>query len=606
MRLTATLSLLALGAACSTPYVPPDDSETNADDTGADASDDVSDDASDPSDDSDPVDTSDTSVVDDGGPLRCIPATTRLQVSGGVAQDLQLTAEEDQGGSWSPASGVTWHLLTGPGTVSPTGLYRTPTDHGGRAEVRVSRGSRVATCVVEVEADATLNPAGDPGLPGAFGGSTPGTSGSCAAIIYPLADSAMPGSFAAPLIQWTQGGANRFELVLESEWTTLRVYLTGDSFRPTPQQWWGLTRDDPGTEVSLTLTAGSWSGGGFSGGTCRAGAPTRIEVTDATINGTIVYWAPPITKSLSFDANTAATLDRVALPGNLCHGCHTVNLAKPMRMTYGPDFPGKTNLVDLGSPSNVLKSWGNGFTDMKDYAAPDPTGAYVVISGMALASGSKMKLYSQTSGAEMQTLSTARAPTMPNWSPDGSKLVYAGCDGGASALSGANCDLYIQTWDASSNRFSGEQLLVARGANQTLYYPSFSPDSRWVAFNAAEQWTNADGELQSSNANPKAKLMLVSATGGSARVLDNANGVGDLTNSWPRWAPAAGDYAWLAWSTTRAYGHQVQGRAQLWVSGIDLTAAQAGSADPSLPPVWIPGQLTTEANHTPTWLPRYR
>jgi hypothetical protein len=40
--------------------------------------------------------------------------------------------------------------------------------------------------------------------------------------------------------------------------------------------------------------------------------------------------------------------------------------------------------------------------------------------------------------------------------------------------------------------------------------------------------------------------VLVAAVGGAQRLLTDANGAGDLTHSWPRWAPTAGDYPWLA------------------------------------------------------------
>ena len=74
-----------------------------------------------------------------------------------------------------------------------------------------------------------------------------------------------------------------------------------------------------------------------------------------------------------------------------------------------------------------------------------------------------------------------------------------------------------------------------------------------------------------------------------------------FNHTWPRWAPAGG---WLAVSTKRNYGHTTSDLAQLWVTAIDFSLAAQG-VDPSQPPAWIPGQLTTAGNHTPTWLPRF-
>lgn len=240
---------------------------------------------------------------------------------------------------------------------------------------------------------------------------------------------------------------------------------------------------------------------------------------------------------------------------------------------------------------------------MKDYGAPDRNGEYVVVSGIKLLQGgSTMKVYSQSTGAEISTITTSRSPTMPNWSPDNTKLVYAGCDSGASALGASNCDLFVQTWNPTTLSFSGETVIATHAAGTTLYYPTFSPDSSLVAYNSAEMYSTADGTM-SSNANPKAKMMIVGASGGNQLMLTAANGVGDLTNSWPRWAPAYGTYAWLAVSSKRAYGSQVDGTPQLWVTAIDMDMAATGVGDPSKAPTWIPGQLITEGNHTPTWLP---
>ena len=453
--------------------------------------------------------------------------------------------------------------------------------------------------------DLIVNETGDPDVPDGFDDATATVDDGCAAtILYPLDDSAMPGSFEPPLIQWNAGGNSMHELTVLGGSTTLLVYTTADSYQPTVGQWAAVTGSGVGEILSISLVSGVWSGGGFSSGPCTASEDVTVDVTDANINGTIVYWAPPATKSVSFDAIEGTTNASVSLPGTLCHGCHTVNLANSMLMTYGPDFPGTTNLVDLTSPSTVLQTWGNGFTELKDYAALDPSGDFVVISGVDIfAGGASMGLYDTASGALLQTLTTADSPTMPNWSPDGTTLVYAGCDGGASALGGEDCDLYTQTWDPANSTFGSEQLLAARPSGTTLYYPTFSPDSEWIAYNRAEQYGSGDDTV-TTNANPRAKVMLIAASGGTQHELFAANGEGELTNSWPRWAPVQGDYGWVAWSTTRAYGHQVDGRAQLWVSGIDFAAASAGE-DPSSAATWIPGQLISEGNHTPTWLPRY-
>ena len=147
------------------------------------------------------------------------------------------------------------------------------------------------------------------------------------------------------------------------------------------------------------------------------------------------------------------------------------------------------------------------------------------------------------------------------------------------------------------DQFGADTLLLESDGTENYYYPAFSPDSNWIAYNRAAQGT--------SNDNPEAELWLISRDGQTNVRLDAANRGTNHTNSWPRWSPSVGEYSYVAYSSKRDYGRVLTNNAvsQIWISAVDLDVAPG--TDPSFPPVWLPGQSMTEGNHTPTWVPRY-
>jgi len=140
------------------------------------------------------------------------------------------------------------------------------------------------------------------------------------------------------------------------------------------------------------------------------------------------------------------------------------------------------------------------------------------------------------------------------------------------------------------------------------YYPVFSPDSRWVAYNRTFS--------RQTNFAEDAALWLVEAVEGATPIeLERANWADGITNSWPRWGPVPDDDVfWLAFASNRDYGiHGYEEaavdcptgqaeceHAQIWISGIDTRIAEEGS-DPSLPAYRFPQQDWLESNHAPLW-----
>src|SRR5262249_22884675 len=91
-------------------------------------------------------------------------------------------------------------------------------------------------------------------------------------------------------------------------------------------------------------------------------------------------------------------------------------------------------------------------------------------------------------GAVLQilTLSANQSATHPDWSADGKSIVYARSD--QPPTDTFDWDIVqasIVTTQYSGGRFSGQQTIVASKNGDNNYYPSFSPDGKWILFNHA-------------------------------------------------------------------------------------------------------------------------
>jgi hypothetical protein len=215
-----------------------------------------------------------------------------------------------------------------------------------------------------------------------------------------------------------------------------------------------------------------------------------------------------------------------------------------------------------------------------------------------------------------------QSASCPSWSHDGETIAYtsntAPKDG---RLLIGTADIYTVPY----NDGAGGKATPVAGASDPAYaeyYPWYSPDDKYIAFDRAPTSTT-----QQMYYNPSSEVYVVPAAGGTATRLAandppacmHATSPG-VTNSWPKWAPQATScdgktYYWLIFSSSRLNlpfntKNMKMGTAEP-TSQLYLTAiVDDGSGNlTTYPGVYVWNQPTqtvnfpnsNQSNHTPLW-----
>jgi hypothetical protein len=534
---------------------------------------------------------------DGGGPtatsLRCDTDVVEIASVWDAPGEATFTAT----GAWSDGreedvtATATWSVADGPGGEVTAGRYVAAPRGAGPVTLRVEWEGLEATCGVDTRLDAVVNLTGDPAIEAAVAAAGARADADCAPyVLYPLDQSLIPADFFSPDIQWVpEAGQDLFVIRFETTWITLTAITQGTSWVPSGDEWWAVADPGAGREIDLSVLGGDWDAGAaaLTDGLCGSPWPTAFETERWGAPGAVFYWTPTYQGiwQIEVGASAATPWMDVSTTGR-CVGCHSVNHANPSRFVaamdggYGPAW-----VAEADAPTVAV---GGGGTAA--FTALNPTGDRLVRSLYGT-----LQVDEVGGATGLYSLPTRGWASHPTWSPDGAAIVYSSCGSAAGSQDWQVYDCDLRRIEVLGTDSYGADSLVAEAPpGQSFYYPTFSPDSRWIAFNRS---TNG----AAAYANTSAELMLVDAAGGAPVLLAQANGLPNVENSWPRWGPIVGDIGWIAYSSERAYANRVIGVPQVWVTGVDLGQVAAGE-DGSHAPVWLPGQSTSTGNHTPSFL----
>ena len=160
-----------------------------------------------------------------------------------------------------------------------------------------------------------------------------------------------------------------------------------------------------------------------------------------------------------------------------------------------------------------------------------------------------------------------------------------------------DADLYAVPYNSRKGG-TAAKIPGASDPNVEEYYPAYSPDDAWLAYDTAPSGSTMYSQ-------PLAEVSVIPAAGGTpTRLIANdppactgATSPG-VTNSWPKWAPQATTFAgktyyWIIFSSTR----DADKSPQLYITGVVVQ----GTTVKSYAAIYLWNQPAAEHNHTPAW-----
>ncbi len=545
--------------------------------------------------------------VDTGAPLdnpigavgiEISPTEATITTSPDAQETLQLTATillED--GSTISGDYAEWSVSNrSAGTIDDSGLLTPSASNGGVTWVTAEYAdfSAQATVVVVYTDEQTI---GSPDT-SAFGGTESAMESD--PWLYPEDGVNIPRNTPSVHFQWADMGADAYRLRFTSRVSDVTIYTDDNGWASEGENWQIIAGTNAGGEVDVELSASV-------DGEVQVADLLTIGVNRMDARGAIYYWTSSTKgiKKIPYGAEESENFFSMYDLDGSCVGCHNIGPTPEYYFAYSmvpndalTTEEGHLELTTLGDPDTLILGEEDGYNVNHKHFSPDGSLLLTIKDGV-------MELFDSATGAwygdvtpYSEMVGEPGGITYAQWSPDGTQVVVTVVDYLYTDTTAYQGRIALLDY-LGEGVFSDPTVLVDPAElfgddAYNAYYPTWSPDGKWIAFNISTGDTYDDED---------AALYVVAGDGGDIIELASANRAPGLTNSWPQWGPLPDDdVLWLTFASRRDYGYiSTDSTPQIWVTAFDPTRIEDGD-DPSWPAFWLPGQTTDENNHLPVWV----
>ena len=451
-------------------------------------------------------------------------------------------------------------------------------------------------------------PTGDP----ADWNSAPVTTGTLPTLVYPSDQTRFPRNIFRQLFQWQRAGYTEFRITFAGDFATVTVFSDGVNptcaavaaagcFEADEDAWTFVAGSNAGGTAVVTLDALDRS---TATPTVRRAPSITIGFSKRDVQGAVFYWSTTSAGVRRANIRDAAPEDYIAakpiathydVEGNIkCVACHTVSrsgrfMTAPVSAQSVTDSLWVLDVTPTAPPTPLVTAIAD--TRGHGFATFSPDDQFLVAAW-----GGRLWDVDRVTGADLGDIDLGGLDgTHPDWSPDGSQLVFATAKGDAPGGAGLAMvpSLGGTSWGAA-------EVVLPVPAAGSAFFPMFSPDGLYVAFvegRGGHGDVTAKLFVADASARPLAPVELTAAN----TVVNNQVTNGQNANLGPTWAPP-GDLYWVAFNSKRAFGLVAGAQhSQIWVAAVDPAKLAQGGIDPSYPAFRLPSQGLAEDNHRAFW-----